>query len=285
MDWLKNLSDAIEYIEKNLDKDISIEECSKLACCSSFYFQRIFSYIAGISLSEYIRRRRMTQAGFLLKRTDIKIIDIALKYGYSSPSSFTRAFKDVHNITPSNARKHDSILKSYPKIKFSIDIMGDCPISYSIKDLDEFRILSLSIKLTDNMNKNQKIVPLFWSEILDSDRFKKLLDLNPNAKNIFGITEFKSPDNIYYHIGILSNSPKPEFTDECIIPKSTWAIFENEGNFKLDVQNVFKSFYKEWLPFSGYNYGFLPDIEIYPIKKDPNPYGSSKVLISIKKES
>lgn len=98
MDWLKNLSDAIEYIEDNLDGNISIERCAEIGCCSSFYFQRVFSYIVGISLSEYIRRRRMTQAGFLLKRTDEKIIDIALKYGYSSPSSFTRAFREVHNI-------------------------------------------------------------------------------------------------------------------------------------------------------------------------------------------
>lgn len=285
MDWLKNLSRAIDYIEDNLEGDISIEKCSELACCSSFYFQRIFSYIAGISLSEYIRRRRMTQAGFLLKRTDEKIIDIALRYGYNSPSSFTKAFKDVHKITPSRARKPGSVLKSYPKMKLSIDVVGDVALSYYIKDLEGFRILGLSIKLTDNMEKNQKIVPLFWEKTLKSNDLKRLMDLEPKAKSILGITEVKGPDEIYYHIGVLSNKTKPDDFNACVIPKSTWAIFENEGDFKLDVQKIFRSFYREWLPFSGYSYGFLPDIEVYPLKEDTGSYGHSKVLISIEKEN
>lgn len=285
MDWLKNLHDAIEYIEDNLDEDISIEKCAEIACCSSFYFQRIFSYIVGIGLAKYIKRRRMTQAGFLLKRTDDKIIDIALKYGYSSPSSFTRAFKEVHNITPSKARKSNSILKSYPKIKLSIDIIGESPLNYYVKDLDRFRILGISIKLTENMEENQHIVPLFWEKTLNSDKFKELLSLEPKAKEIFGVTEFKSPNEIYYHIGILTNQTKPDYLSECLIPNSTWAIFENQGKLKLNVQTVFKRFYREWLPLSGYNYGFLPDIEIYKLKDEPNPYGHSKVLISIEKEN
>lgn len=104
MEWLKKLSAAIDYIENNLDSDISYDEAAKIACCSTFYFQRIFSYVAGVSLSEYIRRRRMTQAAFELQRTGAKVIDIALKYGYSSPTSFNRAFQSVHNITPAAAR-------------------------------------------------------------------------------------------------------------------------------------------------------------------------------------
>lgn len=163
--------------------------------------------------------------------------------------------------------------------------MGDAPLNYYIKDLEKFRILGLSIKLTENMEENQKIVPLFWEETLNSNSFKDLLALNPKAKNIFGITEFKSPNEIYYHIGILSNKTKPDYLNECLVPNSTWAIFENQGNLKLNVQGVFKSFYREWLPFSGYNYGFLPDIEIYPLKENLSPYGHSKVLISIEKEN
>ena len=285
MDWLENLNNVIQYIEDNLDGDISIENCAEISCCSSFYFQRIFSYILGISLSEYIRRRRMTQAGFLLKRTDEKIIDIALRYGYSSPSSFTRAFKEVHNITPSMARKSNSVLKSYPKIKLSIDLMGQLPLDYYIEDLDGFRVLGLSIKLCEDMKENQRIVPLFWEKTLNSHKFKELLSLEPKSKEIFGITEFKNPSEIYYHIAILTNKAKADWLNECLIPSSTWAVFENQGDLKLNVQAVFKCFYREWLPFSGYNYGFLPDIEIYPLEENPNPWGHSKVLISIEKEN
>ena len=80
MEWLNNLSKAIEYIENHLDQEISFDEAARIACCSTYYFQRIFSYVAGISLAEYIRRRRMTQAAFELQRTDKRVLDIALKY-------------------------------------------------------------------------------------------------------------------------------------------------------------------------------------------------------------
>ena len=118
MEWLKKLGAAIRYIEDNLDKEISYEEAARIACCSPYYFQRIFSYVSGVPLSEYIRRRKMTQAAFELQRTDSKVIEIALKYGYSSPTSFNRAFQSVHGITPTVARAMGSTLQAYPSIQF-----------------------------------------------------------------------------------------------------------------------------------------------------------------------
>ena len=88
MEWLRKLSDAIAYIEQNLDAEISYEEAARIACCSPYYFQRMFSYVAGISLSDYIRRRRMSQAAFDLQRCDARVLDVALKYGYTSPTAF-----------------------------------------------------------------------------------------------------------------------------------------------------------------------------------------------------
>ena len=147
MEWLKKLSAAIDYIENNLDSDLSYEEAAQIACCSVFYFQRIFSYVAGISLSEYIRRRRMTQAAFELQRTDAKVIDVALKYGYTSPTSFNRAFQSIHNISPAAAKNMGSTLNAYPAIHFSVQVTGgncyaishcrktiyeDCGSSYSV---------------------------------------------------------------------------------------------------------------------------------------------------------
>lgn len=104
MEWLKKLGAAIDYIEDNLDKEISYDEAACIACCSPYYFQRVFSYVSGVSLAEYIRRRKMTQAAFELQRADSRVIDVALKYGYSSPTSFNRAFQNVHGITPTAAK-------------------------------------------------------------------------------------------------------------------------------------------------------------------------------------
>ena len=139
MEWLRKISAAIDYIETNLDKDLSYEEAARIACCSPYYFQRIFSYISGITLSEYVRRRKMTQAAFELQRTESKVIDIALKYGYSSPTSFNRAFQNVHGITPMLAKNMGCTLSAYPPIKFSIKVTGGEEMSYHIEKKENIR--------------------------------------------------------------------------------------------------------------------------------------------------
>ena len=140
MEWLRKLSAAIDYIENHLDGDISYDEAAKIACCSTFYFQRVFSYVAGVSLSEYIRRRKMTQAAFDLQRTGAKVIDIALKYGYASPTSFNRAFQSVHNITPAAARSIGNTFNAYPAIRFSVQVSGETAMSYHITQKQAMRM-------------------------------------------------------------------------------------------------------------------------------------------------
>lgn len=118
MDLLKSMNRALQYIEENLTHDIDFKEAAKLAFCSEYHFKRMFSFLAGISLSEYIRRRRLTLAAFELKDSHAKVIDIAIKYGYNSPDSFTRAFQNLHGVNPSKARLNGHSLKAYPKMTF-----------------------------------------------------------------------------------------------------------------------------------------------------------------------
>ncbi|NLI13553.1 MAG: helix-turn-helix transcriptional regulator [Peptococcaceae bacterium] len=101
MEWLQQLNQAIEYIEDNLAGDISYDKAAQIACCSTHQFQRMFSYIAGISLSEYIRHRRMSAAAFDLQGKNAKVSEIAAKYGYQSPTAFNRAFQSIHGVPPS----------------------------------------------------------------------------------------------------------------------------------------------------------------------------------------
>lgn len=103
MEWLDRLNQSISYIENNLAGEIDYEQAAKIACCSHFHFQRMFSYIAGVSLAEYIRRRRMTLSAFELQNNEIMVIDLALKYGYDSPTSFSRTFQNIHGVSPSGA--------------------------------------------------------------------------------------------------------------------------------------------------------------------------------------
>lgn len=285
MKWLENLSNAIEYIESNLDKDISIDAAAQIACCSTYYFQRVFTYVAGISLSEYIRRRRMSQAAFELQKSDKKVLDIALKYGYSSPTAFNRAFQSVHGITPVAAKNMGSVLNAYPPIRFSVKITGGTAMSYRITEKAAMRIVGIRIPLVADMEENQKVVPEFWKKALENNYLPKIIELtNQEPGGILGVTIYENPQEIFYYIAASTTEAIPQNMFEYEIPASTWVIFENDGRFKEDVQNVFKRFYTEWLPFSGYEYAGLPDLEVYPVMPGKPLNGHSEVWIGIKKE-
>ena len=150
MEWLNNLNEAIKYIEKNLTEEISYEKAAMIAGCSTSYFQRLFTYISGISLSEYIRRRRMTQAAFDLQTGQMKVIDVALKYGYESPSAFNRAFKSVHGITPVAARENNTKLSSFLPIMLSVNVSGGKNMPYQIEEKDKIQIEKLMKIIYDN---------------------------------------------------------------------------------------------------------------------------------------
>lgn len=285
MKWLENLSSAIAYIEDHLDKEISYDEVAGMAYCSTYYFQRIFSYVAGISLSEYIRCRRMTQAGFELQRTDKKVLDIALKYGYASPTSFNRAFKNVHGISPSDAKRMGSKLNAYPAIKFSINITGGNAMSYHIEEKEAIRIIGTRTPLIEDMEENQKSIPYFWEDTVQKKEFQTIWHLsNQQPHGVLGISVYENPENIFYYIASATDQPVPTGLFQYETPACTWVVFENNGRLKENVQSVFKRFYTEWLPFSGYEYAGLPDIEVYPIHDKKLVRGDSEVWIAIKKE-
>lgn len=285
MEWLTNLNNAIEYIESNLDEEISYDEAARIACCSTYYFQRMFTYVAGITLADYIRRRRMSQAAFELQRTDTKVLDVALKYGYTSPTSFNRAFQGIHGITPAAAKSRGSQLNAYPPIKFSVEVTGGSAMSYHIEEKQEMRIVGIRTPLVEDMEENHRNVPGFWKDTLQGVEFPTICGLSTaEPKGILGITVYDNPQNIFYCIAAATNAPIPEGMYECKIPAATWVVFENDGLYKESVQSVFQRFYKEWLLFSGYEYAGFPDIEVYPISDGKTINGHSQVWIAIKKE-
>lgn len=285
MNWLQNLSRAIEYIEANLDREISAEEAARIAGYSPFYFKRMFACIVGIPLSEYIRRRRMTQAGFELQRTDHKVIDIALKYGYGSPSSFNRAFQSVHGISPAAARNAGSTLNAYPAVKFSLTVTGGTAMSFHVEEKEEMRIVGIRMPLSESMKENHQRVPAFWQKAFAEGKVREVCALSDQVpEGILGVSVYRGPEDFYYYIGAASTGEVPEGMYECVIPAASWAVFENDGPFKESVQEVFRRFYTEWLPLSGYAYAQLPDIEVYPADTGKPSAGHSEVWIAVQKE-
>lgn len=284
MEWLKQLKQAIDYIEENLAGEISYDEAAKIACCSRYYFQRMFSYVAGISLSEYIRRRRMTVAAFELQTSDIKVMDVGLKYGYMSPTAFNRAFQSVHGVAPTAARIEGTVLNSYPRISFSINITGGEIMRYRVETKDSIRIIGIRTSLQEEQEENFKIVPKFWDATLKSNLYEEICKLsNQKPHGILGVTAYENPEEINYYIAASTDKAVPEKLIEYEIPAATWVIFECDGCFKDSIQTTFKRFLTEWLPFSGYEYAELPDIEVYPISDTKLKGGHGEVWIAVKK--
>lgn len=283
MEWLNQMSRAVDYIENNLTNDISYDEVAGIACCSTYYFQRIFSYIAGIPLSEYIRRRRMTKAAFELQLSGARVMEIAVKYGYSTAAAFNRAFHSVHGVAPTVARVKGTKLNAYTPISFTINITGGERMRYRIETRDRIRIVGVRVPLEEEPEQNFEIVPAFWDNTLKSSVFSKIIELtNKDPHGILGITAYENPKEIYYYIATSTDKPVPEDLVEYEIPAATWVIFECDGHFPESVQTIFRRFLTEWLPFSGYDYAELPDIEVYPISEKKMIGGHSEVWIAVK---
>lgn len=268
MDWLKRMNEALEYIEKNLDAEIDYAAVAQKACCSSYHFQRMFSYMAEVPLSEYIRRRRMSRAAFDLQNTGERVIDIALKYGYDSPTAFTRAFQKLHGIAPNAARERGVMLKSYPPIAFQVSIKGATVMNYKIEEKKAFRIVGAKLSTTMEDNACYRDIPDFWKETAQSGKIARLaplIDREPFA--MLGVSTCCEPltdtSKFDYYIAAVTEKATPEGMDEFTVPAASWAVFECIGSMPAAIQEMQKRIVTEWLPSSGYEYGNAPDIEVY----------------------
>jgi AraC family transcriptional regulator len=142
MNWPERMNTVIDYIEDNLDGEVDIEKAADIACCSTYHLQRIFLAVNGLSLAEYIRRRRLTLAAGEIMTGKTRIIDIALKYGYTSPDSFTRAFRNLHGVNPQAARESGVELVAFPRIRFHITLTGGMDMEYKIVEKPAFEIIA-----------------------------------------------------------------------------------------------------------------------------------------------
>ncbi len=267
MEWIERLNQAIGYIEEHLTDEIDYEHLGKIACCSAFHFQRMFTYMAGIPLSEYIRRRRMSLAAVDLQGGDAKIIDIAGKYGYQSPTAFNRAFQTVHGIAPSAVKSEGVEVKLFPPLVFKVTVKGAVEMNYRIETKDAFRIIGISQPLEKEIEKNFAVVPKMWQDAVVNGTMQKLagmMDMPPMG--LLGVSACSGNEDWKYFIAV-SSSKECDGFEEYTVPAATWAIFAGEGT-NQSIQELEQRIVTEWLPTSGYEYGDAPDIEVY-LNPDP----------------
>lgn len=269
MEWIERLNQTINYIEEHLAEEIKYNDLAEIACCSTYHFQRMFTYMAGISLSEYIRRRRMSLAALDLQQSDEKIIDIGLKYGYTSPTAFNRAFQVIHGVSPSQAKKEGIVIKSYPPISFKITIKGVEEMNYRIEEKEEFRIVGVSQPLSKEIEENFQVVPQMWQAATMDGTIPKLAAMmNCQPMGLLGVSACNDEEQWRYYIAVSSSSPIDDGLEEYVVPAATWAIFSGTGTGQ-SIQELEQRIVTEWLPTSGYEYANAPDIEVY-LNPDPN---------------
>jgi AraC family transcriptional regulator len=269
MEWIDRLNGAINYIEEHITGEIDYEELAKTAFCSSYHFQRMFTYMANIPLSEYIRRRRMTLAAVDLQNTDEKVIDIALKYGYASPTAFNRAFQSIHGIAPSRAREEGITIKSFSPICFRVTVKGAEEFNYRIEKKEAFRIVGVSQPLLHDIENNFVVVPQMWQKATMDGTVTKLASfMNGEPKGLMGVSACGNLQDWKYFIAVASVKTIDNTLEEYVVPPFTWAIFSGAGQCPRAIQELEQRIVTEWLPTSGYEYDNGPDIEVY-ITADP----------------
>lgn len=266
MEWVNRLNEAISYLEAHLTEETDYEALGRIACCSSYHFQRMFAYMAGVTLSEYIRRRKMSLAAADLQNGG-KVIDIALKYGYSSPTAFNRAFQAVHGIAPSALRNEGVSVRSYPPITFTISVKGAEEMQYRIETKEAFRIVGTSVPIHHEMEKNFEVLPAKWDEAAANGTLQTLVSMmDTQPMGILGVCVCNDAEEWRYFIAAATTKPAGEL-EEYTVPAATWAIFPGSGT-NQSIQQLEQRIFTEWLPSSGYEYANAPDIEVY-LSPDP----------------
>lgn len=267
MEWVERWNEAIRYIEAHLTEEIDYAQLGRIACCSVYHFQRMFAYLAGVPLAEYIRRRRMSLAAADLQSTGIRVIDAAAKYGYDSPTAFNRAFQAVHGMPPSAVRGGGVPVRSFPAIRFQVTVKGAEEMNYRIETKEAFRIVGVSVPLHKDIEQNFAVIPQKWQQIAEDGTLQRLAGMmDAPPMGVLGVSTCNDAEPWRYYIAVSSRQPTGDL-EEYTVPAATWAVFAGEGT-NASIQELERRIVTEWLPTSGYEYGSAPDVEVY-LSPDP----------------
>lgn len=292
MDWIAAIQKAIDYVEDNLTKEIDYEEIAKQVYFSSFYFQKIFKIICGFSLSDYIRMRRLSLAAIEIIESNAKITDIALKYGYDSLESFTRAFTKFHNSTPTKVRSSHNI-KSFSRLSVKIIISGGNTMDYRIEKLDNFKVACKRKKVIKPGKVETAIeIKEFWKNCTMNGSIQKVLKVmskNPKLKGLLGIGFSSQLEGSKFPYGIGVEYSGEEINDKDIeivdIPANTYAVFTCKGKMPEAFKNTYHKIATEFFPQNtNYAYANSVEFEVYPSDDISNPNYTCEIWVAVKEK-
>lgn len=299
MDRIDQMNASIDYIESHLTDEIDIEQAARIAACSLYDYQRMFSFITGTSLSDYIRRRRLSLAAMELQNSNIKIIDLSLKYGYQSPDAFTRSFHKLHGITPTDARKQDVKLVLYPRIKLSTPSLSSHEISHRILQNKSFKLMVKKNIL--NINSASIEIAKVMEDANRNGTLEELQEYNPDMK-LFCVINYNgtNSEHFIYYIGCeYCNEATIQGYEVIEISSPVWAVFEMPGLLSYaeevvgdsswntyimppELEKSLAVFYTEWLSASGYEETGAPELQIHYFLPDGR-VSRFEYLVAVKK--
>ncbi|MDX3732901.1 AraC family transcriptional regulator [Streptomyces caniscabiei] len=262
---LERLNQAMEHIERHLDQSIEVADLARIAVTSEYHLRRLFSALAGMPLSEYIRRRRLTVAGAEVLVHERTLLEIAVRYGYGSGEAFARAFRALHGVGPGEARRTGASLCSQPRMSFRLVVEGSSSMRYRVMDKEEFRVVGRKTRVPlvhEGMNPAiADFIRGLGRETLD--RIESLSDQEP--KGIVSISDnleagrAEGTELDYFH-GAVTRAAAPEDMDELVVEAGTWAVFENSGPFPQALQHLWRDVFTQWFPSNPYRSRPGPEI-------------------------
>lgn len=291
MDWITGIQRAIDYVEEHIMDSIDYEEAAKQAYSSSFHFQRVFSILCGFTLGEYIRWRRLSLAGSELISSDGKIIDIALKYGYDTPESFSRAFTRFHGIPPSQVKNNCAVLKSFSRLSVKLTLNGGNTMDYRIETKEAFKLVMKKKKVTSNQELTAVEISEFWRQCGEDGTISALCKYIPEH-NIFkncivgaSFGKDATDKEFPYAIGAMYNGAPLTEKDLIVeeIPDHTYAVFPCRGKMPESFQKLYQQIYSEFFPASEYHPCGGTDFEAYPSADVQSPDYYCEIWVAVEK--
>lgn len=271
MEWNEKLQIIIDYVENHLQRQqepIDPKEISEIAGCSFGFFQKVFSYMNGVSFSDYFRSRKLTLAGYDMKSTDKRVVDVSYQYGYDSPTSFTKALQQFHGVAPKDARNQDVRLRAVPKMQISVKQQ----YSWRLEQKASFRLIGKSIRVSRRNERHKIRIPEFWSECQKDGSFSQMISMDSGTpKGLFGLFQWdvKRPNEVDYSIMVKADIELMSGYTELLIPEATWAVFDCVGPVPQAIQNGWNYLQEEWLVRYPFQHARCPELEWY---SDGNAY-------------
>ena len=297
MEWLSCIRKAVEYMEGHLAEDTSVQDVADQVYLSPLFLHRGFSLLTGYGVGEYLRNRRLYQAGLDLRNTKDKVIDIAFRYSYDTPESFTKAFTRFHGATPSQVRSDQAPLRSFLPLKINITIQGGDQMDHKITKMFPFKVIGFQKEFT--YEEAYREIPKYWDEICSkyadpvyagnppANAYEKAIVDNCIGEYGVCIDDLGEGKFRYLIAGKYSGGEVPEGMVLYEFPMGDWAVFDCVGPIPDTLQSVNTRIFKEWLPGNpDYEIAGNANIEWYDCvngeKTDPDYH--SAIWIPVKKK-